>query len=87
MIEKVDEPISVATIYSAEKRRTVPWILGWHNRRLKVTEVGFHHYYKDGKRLIHVFEVVADSNMHMRLSYDTQSLNWTLEAISDGQAE
>ncbi len=87
MIERIDEPISVATIYSADKRRTMPWILGWKNKRLRVTEVGFHHYFKEGKKVIHIFDVIADNSLHMRLAYDTSSLNWTLETISDGQGE
>lgn len=87
MIETINEPISVATIYSADKRRTMPWILSWRHKRMRVTEVGFHHYYKEGKKLIHIFDVVADNSLHMRLLCDTSSLDWTLEAVSDGQAE
>ncbi len=87
MTETINEPVSVALVFSADKRRTTPWVLEWRKQRWRVTEVGFHHYYNEGTRLIHVFEVVANNRLHMRLVYDTQGLNWTLAEVSDGQAE
>lgn len=87
MTETINEPVSVALLYSADKRRTTPWVLDWRKQRWRVTEVGFHYYYKEGNRLIHVFEVLANNRLQMRLVYDTLSLNWLLAEVSDGQAD
>lgn len=52
-----------------------------------MTELGFHHFFNEGRRLIHVFEVVADGHLQMRLRYDTESLGWTLTEVSDGNPD
>lgn len=87
MTESINEPVSVALVYSAERRRPLPWIVEWRRQRWRVTEMGFHHFFKEGKRLIHVFEVVVDGHLQMRLRYDTESLGWMLLEVSDGNPD
>lgn len=86
MIEKINEPISVDLVYSSAKKRSIPFVIEWKNRRMRVSEVGFYHRYNEGKNIIHIFEVIAEGMMY-RLAMDAKYLNWTLEAISDGQAD
>ena len=62
----------------------VPKALEWQGRR-NVDKIGLHHYYRDGRRLIHVFGVISD-NLFFRISFDTDDLRWTLEEVSDDNA-
>ena len=87
MIEKINEPISVALLYNGEKRQTRIWVLEWRKKRYLVSRLGFQHVKKMGNRLYQVFEVLTTDGLQMCLLLDTQSLNWTLEEVSDGQAE
>jgi len=48
-----------------------------------VTKIGFHHKIWDGRNRIHIFSVTTGA-MDFRLSYDTETLDWTLEEVSDG---
>lgn len=62
----------------------VPKTLEWQGKR-GVDKIGLHHYYRDGRRLIHVFGVVC-GDLFFRISLDTENLAWTLEEVSDGNA-
>lgn len=59
-----------------------PRLVTWKDRDYKVTKVGFHHKYWQGKTLYHVFSVVSDS-LFFRLKLNTSNLAWTLEQIAD----
>lgn len=61
-----------------------PNALEWQGR-WKVDKIGLHHYYREGRRLIHVFGVIS-GNLFFRISFDTDDLSWTLEEVSDGNA-
>jgi hypothetical protein len=87
MVQSINQPVSVAMIFSIRKRRKIPWVVEWNNTRYLIAELGLLYYYKEGDRLFHVFEVLTKTGMHMKLKLDTLSLGWTLEAVSDGQAE
>ena len=87
MMQQIDEEVSVAMIFSAKKRRKTPWVVEWKNKRYLIKELGLPYYYKAGDRLFHIFEVLTQNGLHMKLKLDTLSLIWTLEAVSDGQAE
>ena len=49
-----------------------------------IKKVGFHHCYRDGRTLYHVFSVASDS-MFFRLVLNTETLGWMLEEIADGE--
>ncbi|MFI5240852.1 MAG: hypothetical protein ACHQUA_00265 [Microgenomates group bacterium] len=55
----------------------------WKNRVYKIDKVGFHHTYKSGKILYHVFSVTSGS-FFMKIVLNTDNLSWKLEEISDG---
>ncbi len=69
----------------------------WKGRSHNITQIGLHHYFRQGKTLYHVFSVVtstlfttkAEAHTHvsgecfMRLKLDTDSLIWKLEEISE----
>jgi hypothetical protein len=45
-----------------------------NGREYEIKKLGYHHSYRRGRTLIHVFSVVSDT-MFFRLELDTESLN------------
>ena len=86
MNEKINEKVSVITIYDNEKRTTLPYIIKWQGKKYTVNKIGYHHTQREGRTLKHIFSVCNDS-MAFRLNFDTDNLSWTLEAVSDGNAD
>jgi hypothetical protein len=84
MIEKLKAPISVYSFYNHRKRVFFPGIILWEGRRYNVTKVGYHHTYRLGRVLYHVFSV-ATKELYFRLVCNTENLSWEVEEISDGQ--
>jgi hypothetical protein len=60
----------------------VPKYVIWHGRSHTVIKIGFHHVYREGRTLYHIFSVIADT-IFMRLKFDTDTLGWVLENIGD----
>ena len=85
MTEKINEKISVVTIYNRDKRTALPWRLKWQGRVYTISKVGYHHTMRVGRVLHHIFSVATDS-MFFRLNHNTETLSWTLEEVSDGLA-
>ena len=61
----------------------IPKYVIWSGRSHNITQIGFHHVYRQGKTLYHIFSVVAGT-LFMRLRFDTDALYWTLEESQDG---
>lgn len=55
----------------------------WNNKVYKVEKLGFHHTYREGKVLYHIFSV-ATKTLFMRLTLDTETLIWKLTDMEDG---
>jgi len=85
MIEKINEPITVLSIYERLGARVMPAKIKWNGRVYKITKLGFHHKVKIGQTLNHIFSV-TDGKMFFRLRLDTDTLHWFLEEVSDGLA-
>ena len=81
MNEIINEKISVVMIYN--QKNVMPCRIKWQGRIYHIAKIGFHHQIKEGSRLFHIFSV-TDGNLDFRLRFDTESLHWTLEEISDG---
>ncbi len=87
MRETINEEVSVVMYYSAKKRLAMPRLISWQNKDYTVDEVDYKHPVTEGKTLFHIFEFVdAQHSMWFRLKFNTSNLHWTLEAISDGNA-
>lgn len=57
-----------------------PLSMTWRNRDYKITKIGFHHDYLEGKTLIHIFSVLSD-DLFLKLKFDTKHLTWNLIGI------
>ncbi len=88
MREKINEKVGVVMYFSAERRRALPYVVSWHGRDYYIGEVGYHHTIREGETLHHIYEVVdRDKTTAFRLNLDTSNLFWTLEVVSDGNAD
>lgn len=82
MNTKLNQPISVSFTFNSGSKNVEPRALVWNNRLYAVSKVGFHHKFRKGRTLYHVFSVIS-KNMYLRLVLDTETLHWKLEEISD----
>jgi hypothetical protein len=83
MIQKVSAPASVNLIFDHKRRKSFPKHLLWEGKVHKITKIGLHHTYRDGRTLYHVFSVSSES-LFFRLVLNTDNLSWLVEEISDG---
>lgn len=86
MHEVINEKVSVATLYDRTKNLNMPVKLRWQGKTYTINKLGFHHKYRQGRTLMHVFSV-SNSNLAFRLEFDSDTLTWTLKEISDGLAD
>jgi len=88
MREKVNQEVSVITVFSAKQRAAAPYLISWQNKDYQVGKIGYHHTIKRGETLHHIYEVVDQDNaLAFRLNFNTKNLHWTLEAVSDGNPD
>jgi hypothetical protein len=80
---KVDVPVAVVFFYDPRGAKVIPLRLRWDGREYPVTKLGFHHHFRLGRTLYHVFSVVSGDTF-FRLNLNTDNLSWRLEEISDG---
>lgn len=93
MHETIQEKVSVLTLFQRPQSRhrpgelpnsqAVPLKVRWQGRVYKINKLGLHHTQRAGRILHHIFSV-TDGNTFFRLNFNTETLDWILEEISDG---
>ena len=83
MIQQLHDPVSVILKHDHTTRTTRPTAIEWAGRTYPILKLGLHHTYRRGAVRHHVFSVIA-RGLFFRLNLNTDSLNWTLEEVSDG---
>jgi hypothetical protein len=83
MLEHISEKVSVIAVYDAGKGTAMPWRFSWHGRTITISKLGLHHTTYYGRALQHIFSV-TDGSLAFRFRLDTETLQWTLEEVSDG---
>jgi hypothetical protein len=81
--EKINEKVSVITVYSREKGTVMPFKMRWHGRDYVMTKLAYHHKSRVGVTIIHVFHV-SDGNNDFRLLHNSDTLAWILEEVVHG---
>jgi hypothetical protein len=85
MREKINQEISVISVFSARQRAAAPYLISWQNSDYQVGKIGYHHTIRRGVTLHHIYEVTdKDGNLCFRLNHNTDNLHWVLEVIHDG---
>ena len=86
MFQKIRVPVSVIVKFDSKLRKVFPKSVHWDGKDYSVTKVGYHHTYREGKTLFHVFSFNTPI-LFFRLNLNTDNLHWTLEEISDGEVD
>ena len=82
---KVNEKISVLSIFNAKTNHVRPHIIKWNNRKYTITQIGLHHTIHIGKTLHHIFSVTSGTT-YFRLNLNTENLHWILEEVDSGDS-
>ena len=78
---QISEPINVWVFF---KRNSIqPWYFFWKSRQIKVDKINLVHTSKDGSNIFYHFSISSGGNFY-RLKFDTNKLNWILEAVEEG---
>lgn len=84
MIETIYEKVEVITRFRLlPKPVTEIYKIRWRGREYLITSLAYHYKVWDGRTRVHKF-AVSTNVMDFRMSYDTESLFWVLEEVSDG---
>ncbi len=59
-----------------------PWCFFWHSRQIKVDKINLVHSSKEGSNIFYHFSVSSSGNFY-KLKFDTNKLNWMLEAVDE----
>lgn len=78
VIQKIDAPVSVVFT-------NIPRKILFEGSEHLITKLGYHHVYREGRTLFHVFSVTSKS-MFFRLVLNTETLGWQLMEVGDGEA-
>lgn len=84
MIQKLNVPVSVSLVYNHKMQKVAPYWVVWEGKTYKITKIGLHHTFREGRVLYHVFSVETPT-LFLRLVLDTETLHWKLEEIADGE--
>lgn len=57
-----------------------PVLMSWRNRDYKITKIGLHHDYYEGKIIVHIFSCLSN-DLFLKLKFDTKHLTWNLMEI------
>ncbi|MFZ3301789.1 MAG: hypothetical protein WA152_03700 [Microgenomates group bacterium] len=76
-MQTISEQVSVSLVDN------IPTSMSWRNRDYKITKVGLHHTYLEGKILVHIFSVLA-GDLFLKLKLNTKHLTWNLTEIYQG---
>lgn len=71
---------TIAEQVSVNLQDNIPLSMHWRNRDYKITKVGLHHTYLEGKVLIHIFSCLSD-DLFFQLKLNTKHLTWNLVEI------
>ena len=82
MSEKISEKISVNLVYDHSNRTSVPRHIKWKTHVYTITKVGLHYTVFQGNTLLHKFSV-CNNDYFFLLSFNTKTLEWLLEEVTD----
>lgn len=85
MYEHIGERVAVLVLFGKQYKEVRPFKLKWHDKEYQISHVDYHHKYKDGNSLIHVFSATDGTNF-FELKYNSEDLSWMLGNVSDNEA-
>ena len=79
MIQSVQEPIEVITVFSDGHAQ--PLRFKWRGRVVKVSKVTGEWVRKEGESRIHYYSVLGGSSDYFEMAYDARRMQWTLAKV------
>lgn len=83
MIEQLHEKIDVLAVYNRLGEIVTIHKLKWQNRVYKITKQVYIYKRREGRNIHHVFHV-SNATLHFKILFNTETLSWWLEEVSDG---
>ena len=83
---RLSEPVEVIALFNRDHNHLKPLRVKWKNKAYSIRSIDYVHREKRGRILVHVFSCITDT-LYFRLCFDTESLIWSVEEISDGEAD
>ncbi len=71
--------------FNHQTRAVAPKRILFEGRQHDIAKIGYHHTFREGRTLYHVFSVSSDT-LFFKLVLNTDTLAWSLEEISDGES-
>lgn len=85
MLETINERVSVITKYDTVTSTVMPMKIRWQAREYLMCKLGYYHKVREGRVVQHIFHV-TDGTLDFRLKFESDTLHWILEQVSDGNA-
>lgn len=83
MIEHLHEKIDVLAIFNRLGNVVAVRRLKWQNRIYEITKQVYVYKRREGRNINHVFHV-SNAALHFKILFNTETLTWWLEEVSDG---
>lgn len=84
MIESIQEKVEVIVRFRlVPQPATEIYKIRWRGKEYPVKKIAYHHKVWEGRTRVHKY-AVSTASLDFRLNYDTESLFWILEEVSDG---
>lgn len=83
---RLSEPVDVIALFTRGQNHLKPLRVKWKNSAYSIRSIDYVYREKRGRILFHVFSCITDS-LFFKLCFDTESLIWIVEEISDGEAD
>lgn len=82
---QINQRVGVIALFRDKDSREMclPLRMSYQGRDVTFSELGLRHPTSAGKRMIHIFDMSDGANDY-RLSFDAESLTWTLISIIEG---
>jgi hypothetical protein len=84
MIQKVNVPVTVYLKSDSLTHKSMPVRILWARQQYDVKKLSWHHKKWFGRTLCHEYFVLTNS-LHMHLRHNTETQEWTLMEIDDGE--
>lgn len=83
MLQNLHEKIDVLAIYHRLGEIVTIHKLKWQNRDYPISKQVYVYKKREGRNINHVFHV-SNKDLHFKILFNTETLSWWLEEVSDG---
>ncbi len=85
MTTLINEKVGVVSVYNEKNGFVIPRKIRWRDREYHIDKLGYHHRVRQGRELCHIFHV-SNGTIDFRLRFESETMHWTLEELTDGTA-